>query len=245
MTPAARERARVRVPILLASAGAWALAVVHPGGTAPPCHAPAEAATSALPLQPGAIGGWALMLVAMMLPALGPPILHVRSRSFACRRARATALFLAGYAAPWMAVGLASLATAAWVRAAASAPVAWSIAMLAGLWQVSPGKQACLNRLHAHPELSAFGLAADADALRFGAEHGAWCVGSCAALMLLPLLLSTGHLWAMAAVSLWIWGEAIERPIAPRWSWRFPARAVRLAVAEARTAGFAAVPRPK
>ena len=58
--------------------------------------------------------------------------------------------------------------------------------------EVSPIKQRCLNRCHADPEISAFGVAADIDALRFGTMHGIWCAGSCWALMLCPMLAHVG-----------------------------------------------------
>ena len=100
------------------------------------------------------------------------------------------------------------------------------------LYEVSPFKQRCLNRGHAHPELAAFGRAADVDALRFGWSHGAWCVGSCWALMLLPLLFARGHLPAMAMVTLWIVAERLERPQPPRWRLRGPSKAIRIILAD-------------
>ena len=42
------------------------------------------------------LGGWALMLVAMMAPLLIQPIYHIRASSFARRRGRSTALFIVG-----------------------------------------------------------------------------------------------------------------------------------------------------
>jgi predicted metal-binding membrane protein len=180
--------------------------------------------------------GWALMLVAMMAPLLTAPVRHVRDRSFARRRARAVALFVAGYGAIWSAAGAALLTVALAGRRSApesSVPVALAT-LIALVWQFSPAKQSCLNRCHAHAELAAFAPAADLGALRFGLTHGIWCVGSCWALMLLPLLVSRGHLAAMAAVTLWILAERLERPMPPGWRWRGPGKAVRLVVAQSR-----------
>jgi predicted metal-binding membrane protein len=106
--------------------------------------------------------------------------------------------------------------------------------IIAIVWQFSPVKQRCLNRCHAHGELAAFGPAADVDALRFGLTHGVWCVGSCWALMLLPLLVSSGHVAMMAAVSLWLFAERLDTPTLPRWRLRGPGRAAHLAIAKAR-----------
>jgi predicted metal-binding membrane protein len=246
MTPAARERLHVRTPLLLLSAAAWMLLAVQPGGMAlahcPPAMMRAATWPASLDMllarnPPATLAlGWALMLAAMMLPLLIAPVRHVRDRSFAQRRARAIALFVSGYTGVWMVAGavLLSLAMAARLAAPVSlAPVA-AAAAIALVWQFSPVKQLCLNRGHAHAALAAFGPAADLDALRFGVMHGVWCVGSCWALMLVPLLVSTGHLAAMAVVSLWLFAEKLDRPMPRRWRVRAPGKAARIAIAQTR-----------
>jgi predicted metal-binding membrane protein len=204
----------------------------------PACHLYHGSFAAMLARDPGSIAAaWGLMLVAMMLPVMAAPVRHVRDRSFAHRRVRATALFLAGYGAVWMAAGAVLSTLARVVQSTGDSPLirAVLVALVVTLWQISPLKQACLNRLHAHPRLSAFGIAADVDALRFGLAHGGWCVGSCWGLMLLPMLFPTGHWVAMAAVSLWVWGEQLSRPAPPSWFLRAPAKAVRLTLAQANT----------
>jgi predicted metal-binding membrane protein len=247
MTPAARERLHVRVPVLCASAVAWILLVAEPGGMA--LHAHRSAAMQRATPLPASFGpllahnplaslalNWTLMLVAMMAPLLIAPIRHVRDRSFARRRVRAIVLFVAGYGPIWLAAGvvLLTLALASRVIAPESSVPAALVIVIALVWQVSPAKQTCLNRCHAHAELAAFPPAADVDALRFGSTHGIWCVGSCWVLMLLPLLLSRGHLAAMAAMALWLFAERLESPMPPAWRWRGPAKAARLALAQSR-----------
>jgi predicted metal-binding membrane protein len=247
MTPAARERSQVRTPMLFISAGAWILLAVEPGGTALVTHCsaetlwptPSKASLGMLvmlkPLASLALG-WAVMVAAMMVPLLIAPVRHVRDSSFARRRMRAIALFVAGYAAIWMAAGVILMALALAVRLVApesSVPLALVI-LIALVWQFSPAKQRCLNRGHAHSELAAFGRAADTDALRFGLTHGVWCVGSCWALMLLPLLVTRGHVAAMTAVTLWLLAERLDRPMPPGWGLRVPDKAARLAVAQIR-----------
>ena len=229
MTPAARDRWQVRAPVLFLSAAGWILLAVAPGG-ATFAHCLVEMPSMIPPAS--LASGWALMLAAMMAPLLIAPVRHVRDRSFAHRRARAIALFVAGYGAVWMAAGALLLAIAWAIRFALLA------ALLATLWQCSPWKQVCLNRGHAHAELAAFAPAADWDALRFGLAHGVWCAGSCWALMLVPLLVSRGHLAAMAAVSVWLYAERLDRPMMPRWHLRLPAKAARILAANARALGF-------
>jgi predicted metal-binding membrane protein len=85
---------------------------------------------------------------------------------------------------------------------------------------MSPDKQRCLNRCHNHRPLAAFGVAADWDVFRLGFAHGFWCVGSCWAAMLLPMMLPTGHLAAMAAVSVLMFCERLDPPRPPAWRWR-------------------------
>jgi predicted metal-binding membrane protein len=238
MTSAARERLHVRLPILVISAVAWTLLAVERGGMGLSGHCSVAMLGRTPSLNPGGslAVGWALMLTAMMGPLLIAPVRHVHDRSFARRRTRAIMLFVAAYAAIWMAAGVILLALALSVRFVAPDSSVIALVMLVVLvWEISPAKQSCLNRGHAHPELAAFGPAADRDALRFGVTHGVWCVASCWALMLLPFLVSRGHIAAMAIVTLWISGERLERPKPPRWALRSPAKAARTAAAQTRT----------
>ncbi|HVT99548.1 MAG TPA: DUF2182 domain-containing protein [Acidobacteriaceae bacterium] len=179
---------------------------------------------------------WLVMTVAMMLPLMTTPIRHLRDRSLRNRRARGIALFLAGYFTIWLTAGFALSAlewgiNILWVGSSTSFVL---VGLCLALYEVSPLKQACLNRGHSHPAVEAFGRAADLDALRFGWTHGAWCVGSCWALMLLPLLFNRGHLAAMALVTLWLVAEHLEGLVAPGWRLRRPRKAIQILVAESK-----------
>jgi predicted metal-binding membrane protein len=253
MTAAARERKRARTPILAAAAAAWLLLIFampgHHHGTAHARHT-----MSAEMMMPQAHGGvsWRdlggvvgmplLMVVAMMAPLTIVPVRHVVERSLPRRRTRSAAVWLVGYAMVWL-VGMALLVGVSAVLG--NALPAWSAAVVAVLgaaaWQWSPLKQRLLNRTHAHPSLAPFGRAADVAAARFGLTHGLWCVGSCWALMLAPFLLGGAHLAAMAAASVCLWDERLERPRAPRWRIRGPGKIARIAAAHAaRRAGHSA-----
>jgi|SRR3954447_13740042 predicted metal-binding membrane protein len=230
-----RELARVRNPVLLLCTAAWIWLLADPGGWTAQAHCAAMGSGS-LPPAASLAAGWALMLVAMMSPALILPISHVRLSSFKRRRARAIVLFAVGYGAIWMAVGGVLMAGALAARGWApdSYLPAAGVILLAIVWQLSPVKQRCLNRCHAHTELAAFGVAADLDAFRFGASHGVWCAGSCWALMLVPMLLPWGHVAAMAIVAVLTFSERLEYPRPPSWRWRGLGKARRIVAAQTR-----------
>lgn len=215
----------LRNGVLLVSLLAWIL-ILAPSGSS--CHCPAGAMglswqklLAATPLAALA-SGWALMLVAMMAPMLVPAIYFIHYTSFAHTRAQLVGLFVAGYGAVWMLVGAIFTVTVfimeQWL------PRAWwpaaIVALAALVWQASPGKQICLNRCHSHRSLAAFGFAARRDALRMGLEHGIWCVASCWAMMLFPMLLARGHDLAMAAVTIVMFCERLDPGGVPTWRLR-------------------------
>jgi predicted metal-binding membrane protein len=245
MTPEARERRRIRTPVVAVTALAWVLLVLaDPPWSAPGAghgavmvpgmgHAGHEAGRSATGL---AIGGL-LMLTAMMAPLLIPAIRHARVRSLRRRRGRAVALVVLAHAAVWAVGSALLLAVASWLRAGTAQDAQ---AVLAGLvvavaWQASPLKQTCLNRHCATPPLACFGWRADRDSLRFGATHAAWCLGACWALMLVALLVPAWHLAVMLLVSGWMWVEPFDRPARPSWRLRLPLRFLRIVALKVRS----------
>lgn len=252
MTPEASRRRRIRTPVLAVTALAWLVTVVLQVRATGPGHGSSGMAgmpgMADMPgmapsptdqhdgLLPGStlafLAGWPLMLTAMMAPLLIPALRHSYARSLPRRRWRAVALFVAGYTAIWTAAGLVLREIAAGLPVRGGAV----IGLLAALaWQLSPVKQRCLNRQHAHPALAAFGRAADLDAVRFGAVHAVWCVGCCWALMLLPLLATHWPLVVMAGVTLWIWAESFDKPARPNWRIRLPGKAARIVAGAGRS----------
>jgi predicted metal-binding membrane protein len=231
------QPAQARNYLLFASAVAWSLLL---GGLVTLDHCPVVARESPQMLvnmtSPASLAmGWALMLVAMMSPALIPPVRHVWLQSFRHRRIRSIGLFVAGYAAIWMVSGVIIIALAQVLRTLPESSTPLALTSLVTLvWQFSPIKQRSLNRGHAHPVLGAFGWAADADALRFGLAHGTWCVGSCWALMLLTWIVPHGHVVTMAAMTLLVFAERLERPAEPKWGLRGPGKLMRIALAQTR-----------
>jgi predicted metal-binding membrane protein len=142
---------------------------------------------------------WSAMMAAMMLPGAGPMILAVATIQRR-RRERAaphvpTAIFLSGYVAAW--AGFSIIATAMqWLLQTAgllttmmqSASYYFSAALFlaAGLYQFSPLKERCLA-LCRSPDgfiLSEWRDGALGAAI-MGLRHGLFCMGCCAALMVL------------------------------------------------------------
>ena len=157
-----------------------------------------------------AISMWWVMMVAMMLPAAAPVILlYVRA---APRGAGgpATGHFLAGYLAIWGLFSLlAALLQVALVNSGVlsqmtmSAGGKWvsaAILVAAGLYQLSPLKQACLAHCrNAAGFLSRHYRPGRSGALRLGVVHGAYCVGCC---WLLMALLFVGGVMNLAWIAL-------------------------------------------
>jgi predicted metal-binding membrane protein len=107
--------------------------------------------------------------------------------------AGAIALFVGGYLLTWAGVGVIGYAIFKGVRALDIGFLAWDSAgpyiaggviVAAGIYQLTPLKDACLRRCR-----SPMGFLLTAwqpgriGALRMGLEHGAWCVGCCWGLM--------------------------------------------------------------
>ncbi len=165
------------------------------------------------------LAGWTLMVFAMMLPKLIIPICYIYDRSLRRLAFRSVLLFILGYSAVWISVGLLMipvilLGNLVWPNSYIPAMI---LAAIGTVWQFSPAKQRFLNLGHQHPPLSAFGWEAGRDALLFGIHHGKYCVGAGWALMLFPMLLPKGHDIAMLVVTGIMVSEHMEHPRFPRW----------------------------
>jgi predicted metal-binding membrane protein len=218
---ALREMASGRAwPIVALSAVAWVLVIVldhsvlvpylcSPNSTPVWTGVAAFIATISVNPPAGQALSWFVMLLAMMTPLLWQPLAHVWDRSLAERRVRAILLFLGGYFGVWMlAMAVLTLAAVALRIVAGSAAIAFAIAAgVTVLWQMTPAKALFLNRCHALRPLPASGLAADIGSLRYGLQVAAPCVGTCWAMMLLPLTGDTAHIVVMAMTALWMLSE--------------------------------------
>lgn len=173
------------------------------------------------------VSGWALMVVAMMLPP-AIPLLRVVQRLGADRRERRllAGAAAAAFTAVWVAAGAAYVLADVLVAALAGddlvdlTPVlAGGAAVLAGAYQFTSYKKACLTACRSPVviAMTVWGrrdtpLGHVADAAVIGARFGAVCVGCCWALMALTLVVGIPAMPLMVAMALVM---ALER-VAPR-----------------------------
>ena len=140
---------------------------------------------------------WWVMMMAMMLPSATPMVLLFaranRRQGEAGNPYIPTSLFVSAYLVAWAGFSLAAVALQWGLESAgllspllASADVAFGGALLlaAGVYQLSPLKQACLRQCRSPLQfVAARWRGGAAGAFRMGLEHGAHCVGCCWFLM--------------------------------------------------------------
>jgi predicted metal-binding membrane protein len=131
---------------------------------------------------------WLLMIGAMMLPLTIPALSFLTRCSFAKRRTLLLTLWLAGFLAAWALAAVVASVVILVLRAlfATLEMTLWSAlvgyAAAAG-WQASAAKRSALVLCHIAPPVRAFGLAANVDALGFGAGYGWRCCRNCLPVM--------------------------------------------------------------
>ena len=164
---------------------------------------------------------WSIMMVAMMVPSASPMVLTyatIRRKQHPDEGAfGATGAFLLGYVILWTAFSaLATVAQWGLQRAAlissagesTNAVFAGGLLLVAGIFQWTPWKRACLTRCRS-PFLFIMTSWRDGTrgALMMGLEHGVFCLGCCWALMAVAFALGVMNLWWMAALTLLIAAE--------------------------------------
>lgn len=160
---------------------------------------------------------WAVMMVAMMLPSAAPMIL-LFARVPRSGRALHVILFAGSYLAVWalfslaasfaQALMIASGAVKAATLAIGNAALAGGLLIGAGVYQLSPLKEACLDACRSPlsfiMRLSRPGLVGT---IRLGLAHGAYCLGCCWALMLLLFVGGVMNIAWIAAIALLVLAE--------------------------------------
>jgi predicted metal-binding membrane protein len=168
------------------------------------------------------LSSWWLMLLAMMPLLLVHPLDYLWRRSLLRKRWQAVVLFVIGFSAIWTLAGVVLMGLTVGARVMLGFSPMDTLIVALGvclIWQASPFKQACLNHCHHQPRISAFGLDFLKDCLKYGMVSAGWCVGSCWALMLLPMLAEQGHLPLMLLSMGWMLWERFKSPRPVRWYW--------------------------
>lgn len=158
---------------------------------------------------------WVIMMAGMMLPSATPAILLYARIARSGENPQApvlrTGLFTGGYLIAWTAFSFAAtglqwmLVKGGWLNpmleANATLPGA-VLLLVAGIYQFTAMKRACLNRCRSPAAFIVERWRPGRDgALRLGLEHGVYCVGCCAALMLLLFFGGVMSLVWIAAIS--------------------------------------------
>jgi predicted metal-binding membrane protein len=166
---------------------------------------------------------WVVMMTAMMFPSVAPMVVvwirSISARPTRTARVSGVAEFLGGYMVSWAAFGLlAYLALLAADRVVGGSPttakwVGAGIFLLAGVYQLTPLKGACLRHCRS-PIGSLFHYASfkgPARDLRVGMHHGLYCVGCCWGLMIVLVAVGAMNIAVMAALAAVILVEKIWR----------------------------------
>ena len=165
---------------------------------------------------------WWIMMIAMMIPSAAPMVLLVaavaRRQSAPGEPLATVSAFVGGYLVVWGAFslaatllqwGLEALLLVSPMGMASTTPVFAGILLVgAGVYQLTPLKQACLGRCR-HPLgfVAAHWRSGGWGAFRMGLHHGTWCLGCCWALMLILFVGGVMNLVWVAGIALFVLAE--------------------------------------
>jgi len=214
--PMPRERNLILASLLGLAAAAWGLVLWQ--------AATADSEAMGLTMGMGAplfLAIWVAMMVAMMFPTAAPMILTF-ARVHAGKRQRGQPfvpawVFVSSYLVVWTVFGALAYAVAVGAEKAAgqsmwlmdnAARLGGGVLILAGLYQLSPLKRACLSKCRTPLD---FILGSWRDgyggSFRMGLEHGAYCLGCCWVLFVMLFPLGVMNAAAMALITLLIFAE--------------------------------------
>lgn len=210
-----RQRDLILVTLVLVAAGAWGLLIWQ-----------ANAMDTMGGLTMGMSAGlfvalWVVMMVAMMFPTAAPMILMF-SKVAAGKRSTGqtfvpTWVFVAAYLIVWTLFGVLAYGAALGAERIGAGNtwfmdngprLAGALLVLAGVYQLTPLKRACLSRCRTP---LAFIMTSWRNgyggALRMGVVHGAYCLGCCWLLFVILFPLGMMNIGILAAVTLLIFAE--------------------------------------
>ena len=165
---------------------------------------------------------WAVMMTAMMLPT-ALPLVRLVGRAAPQQTARSAAgeayALASGYMTVWAVFSVGATALQ-WtlgrlfiitpMMEASTRQISGGFLLLAGLYQWTPLKQACLATCQSPLDFIVRRWRSGASAaFRLGAAHGTYCVGCCWALMLLLFAAGVMNLWAIVLLTLFVGFEKL------------------------------------
>ncbi|KWN16161.1 metal-binding protein [Burkholderia territorii] len=168
---------------------------------------------------------WWVMMIAMMTPGAAPLVLLyrrvLRHRGAQAAGAAFTSTFLlAGYLAAWLGFSIAAAVLQTLLQPAGliSGMMLWSksavlsaiVLALAGAYQFSPFKQACLRQCRSPVGfLTTYWRPGVTGSFLLGVRHGAYCVGCCWLLMALLFVGGVMNVVWIVALSLFVLVEKV------------------------------------
>ncbi len=161
---------------------------------------------------------WWVMMIAMMLPSATPMVLLFatinRKQKDAGNPFVPTSLFASAYLIAWAGFSLAavalqwsleSLALLSPMLASANVVFGGVVLLAAGIYQLTPLKQACLRHCRSPIQfILTRWRSGPSGALRMGIEHGAYCVGCCWFLMGLLFFGGVMNLYWIAGIAVFV-----------------------------------------
>jgi predicted metal-binding membrane protein len=221
-----RDRLVVAAGLGLVALVAWVWTLAGIGMPMPPDGgmAMSTAATWSLPHAAMILLMWWVMMVAMMLPSAAPLILLAtalyRRKDRDGLAGLAAGFLAAGYLAVWGGFSFAAAVVQGSLEAmgllapstmAAAAPaLAGGLLLAAGLYQLTPVKQACLRRCRSPVTfLTQYWRPGLAGAFRLGLAHGAYCLGCCWFLMALLFVGGVMNPIWIGALALYVLAEKL------------------------------------
>ena len=175
---------------------------------------------------------WWLMMVAMMLPSAAPVILLAAALN---RRSKedqppygSVASFTFGYLFAWALFSLVATAAQWWLEsvgwltpmmASASDLLAGTVLIVAGLWQFTPWKSACLKHCRSPvQQLTEHRKPGNLGAFQMGMHHGWYCLACCWFLMALLFVGGVMNLYWIIGIAIYVavekvlpWGDRIAK----------------------------------
>lgn len=168
----------------------------------------AESAMSAV----GFLVAWLAMMVAMMFPAV-TPVVKLYARAAGQHRVAPLPYFVGGYLIVWTLLGVPAYFAWRALEMPLADGVLWAgrvaggTLIAAGVWQLTPLKELCLN--HCRSPMSFFlryggRIGRPVGAARMGVSHGLYCVGCCWAMFAVLVAVGTMNIAWMLVLTVLI-----------------------------------------